>query len=164
MIDEKLLLYFIKTKKEEFEEQSFTIYKECTGSLRDMEYDDVIIHSVNLLSSRLYFIIRGWAKSVTTLLLLKMVNSMLLIIQFVMVGNVKNNNFNLYEQVYISLSRTVSNFECINEELKQETITEALKKSQVINEYVKYQGKLLPFHMFVFEVKKNLLSKNLERG
>lgn len=48
MIDEKLLLYFIKTKKEEFEEQSLTIYKECTGSLRDMEYDDVIIHSVNL--------------------------------------------------------------------------------------------------------------------
>lgn len=48
MIDEKLLLYFIKTKKEEFEEQSFTIYKECTGSLRDMEYDDVIIHSVNI--------------------------------------------------------------------------------------------------------------------
>ena len=28
--------------------QSFTIHKECTGSLRDMEYDDVIIHSVNL--------------------------------------------------------------------------------------------------------------------
>lgn len=48
MIDEKLLLYFIKTKKEEFEEQSFTIHKECTGSLRDMEYTDVIIHSVNL--------------------------------------------------------------------------------------------------------------------
>lgn len=48
MIDEKLLLYFIKTKKEEFEEQSFTIHKECTGSLRDMEYDDVIIHSINL--------------------------------------------------------------------------------------------------------------------
>lgn len=71
-----------------------------------------------------------------------------------MVEYVENNNFNLYERVYISLSRTVSNFECINEELK---------KSQVINEYVKYQGKLLPFHMFVFEVKKNLLSKNLER-
>lgn len=79
-----------------------------------------------------------------------MVNSMLLIIQFVMVGNVKNNNFNLYEQVYISLSRTVSNFECINEELKQETITEALKKSQVINEYVKYQGKLLPISHVCF--------------
>jgi hypothetical protein len=79
------------------------------------------------------------------------------------VENVENNNFNLYERVYISLSRTVSNFECISEELKQETITEALKKSQVINEYVKYKGKLLPFHMFVFEVKKNLLSKNLER-
>lgn len=52
MIDEKLLLYFIKTKKEEFEEQSFTIYKECTGSLRDMKYDDVIIHSVNLHTLR----------------------------------------------------------------------------------------------------------------
>lgn len=48
MIDEKLLLYFIKTRSREFEEQSFTIYKECPGSLRDMEYDDVIIHSVNL--------------------------------------------------------------------------------------------------------------------
>ena len=80
-----------------------------------------------------------------------------------MVEYVENNNFNLYERVYISLSRTVSNFECISEELKQETIHEALKKSQVINEYVKYQGKLLPFHRFVFEVKKNLLSKNLER-
>lgn len=48
MIDEKLLLYFIKTRSREFEEQSFTIHKECTGSLRDMEYTDVIIHSVNL--------------------------------------------------------------------------------------------------------------------
>lgn len=48
MIDEKLLLYFIKTRSREFEEQSFTIHKECTGSLRDMEYDDVMIHSVNL--------------------------------------------------------------------------------------------------------------------
>lgn len=76
-----------------------------------------------------------------------------------MVENVENNNLNLYEQVYISLSRTVSNFECISEELKQETITEALKKSQVINEYVKYQGKLLPFHMFVFEVKKTYYLK-----
>lgn len=74
-----------------------------------------------------------------------MVNSMLLIIQFLMVGNVKNNNFNLYEQVYISLSRTVSNFECINEELKQETITEALKKSQVINEYVNIRVNFYPF-------------------
>lgn len=48
MIDEKLLLYFIKTKKEEFEEGAFTIHKECTGSLRDLEYQEVIIHSVNL--------------------------------------------------------------------------------------------------------------------
>lgn len=48
MIDEKLLLYFIKTRSREFEEQSFTIYEECTGSLRDMEYDDVIIQSVNI--------------------------------------------------------------------------------------------------------------------
>ena len=48
MIDEKLLLYFIKTKKEEFEEEAFTIHKECTGSLRDLEYQEVIIHSVNL--------------------------------------------------------------------------------------------------------------------
>lgn len=48
MIDEKLLLHFIKTRSGEFEEQSFTNYKECTGSLRDMEYNDVIIHSINL--------------------------------------------------------------------------------------------------------------------
>lgn len=48
MIDEKLLLYFIKTRSREFEEQSFTIQKECNNSLRDMEYNDVIIHSVNL--------------------------------------------------------------------------------------------------------------------
>lgn len=46
MIDEKLLLYFIKTRSREFEEQSFTIHKECTGSLRDMEYDDVIINEL----------------------------------------------------------------------------------------------------------------------
>lgn len=49
MIDEKLLLYFIKTRSREFEEQSFTIHKECTGSLRDMEYNDVIIHSIHTL-------------------------------------------------------------------------------------------------------------------
>lgn len=48
MIDEKLLLYFIKTRSREFEEQSFTIHKERTGSLRDMEYNDVMIHSINL--------------------------------------------------------------------------------------------------------------------
>lgn len=48
MIDEKLLLYFIKTRSREFEEQSFTIHKECTGSLRDMEYEEVIINSVNI--------------------------------------------------------------------------------------------------------------------
>lgn len=75
----------------------------------------------------------------------------------------KNNNLNLYERVYISLSRTVSNFECINEEVKEEVIWECLNKTRVINEYVKYEGKLLPFHMFVFEVKKKLLSKNLEK-
>lgn len=156
MIDEKLLLYFIKTRSREFEEQSFTIHKECTGSLRDMEYQDVIIHSVNLHT----------LMNVTRILneLIEMIEDgkFNTSVSCCGGGNVKNNNFNLYEQVYISLSRTVSNFECISEELKQETITEALKKSQVINEYVKYQGKLLPFHMFVFEVKKNLLSKNLE--
>lgn len=48
MIDEKLLLYFIKTRSREFEEQSFITYKECTGSLRDLEYNNVIIHSINL--------------------------------------------------------------------------------------------------------------------
>ena len=44
-----------------------------------------------------------------------------------MVENVENNNFNLYERVYISLSRTVSNFECISEELKQEREEDTLK-------------------------------------
>lgn len=34
MIDEKLLLYFIKTKKEEFEEQSFTIFNNLMNVTR----------------------------------------------------------------------------------------------------------------------------------
>lgn len=38
----------LKQEAENLKNNLFTIYKECTGSLRDMEYDDVIIHSVNL--------------------------------------------------------------------------------------------------------------------
>lgn len=37
MIDEKLLLEFIKTKKEEFEEEGFTNYKKHTSTLKNME-------------------------------------------------------------------------------------------------------------------------------
>ena len=48
----KSIKFFIKTKKEEFEEQSFTIHKECTGSLRDLNYTNVISDSVNLHTLR----------------------------------------------------------------------------------------------------------------
>lgn len=48
----KSIKFFIKTKKEEFEEQSFTIHKECTGSLRDLNYTNVIRDSVNLHTLR----------------------------------------------------------------------------------------------------------------
>lgn len=82
-------------------------------------------------------------------------------IHLLVVGVFVTKNEELYERVYVSLSRTVSNFECISEVIKQETIHEALNKSQLINEYVEYGGKILPFHMFVFEVKKNLLSKKI---
>lgn len=48
MIDENLLLYVIGESEKEFRKKLLSIHKECTGSLRDMEYDDVIIHSINL--------------------------------------------------------------------------------------------------------------------
>ena len=87
---------------------------------------------------------------------------MFLKLLLVVVENVKNNKLNLYDKVYISLSRTVSNFECINEEVKRNVIMECLNKAEVIEDFIKYDGKLLPLHMFVFEVKKKLLSNSLE--
>ena len=85
---------------------------------------------------------------------------MFLKLGLVVVGIVIKNNFEIYERIYVSLSRTVSNFECIDEEIKHEVIMGALDKSEMINEFIKYEGKLLRFHMFVFEVKKNLLNKS----
>lgn len=38
----------LRQKKRNLEEEAVTIHKECTGSLRDLEYQEVIIHSVNL--------------------------------------------------------------------------------------------------------------------
>lgn len=48
MIDETLLLYVIGESEKEFRKKLLSIQKECNNSLRDMEYDEVIIHSVNL--------------------------------------------------------------------------------------------------------------------
>lgn len=48
MIDEILLLYVIGESEKEFRKKLLSIQKECNNSLRDMEYTDVIIHSVNL--------------------------------------------------------------------------------------------------------------------
>lgn len=48
MIDETLLLYVIGESEKEFRKKLLSIQKECNNSLRDMEYNDVIIHSVNL--------------------------------------------------------------------------------------------------------------------
>ena len=62
----------------------------------------------------------------------------------------------------MSLSRTISNFDCIDEEIKREVIMDSLNKSENVGEFLKYEGKLLPPHMFVFEVKKKLLSRQLE--
>lgn len=48
MIDETLLLYVIGESEKEFRKKLLSIQKECNNSLRDMEYGEVIIHSVNL--------------------------------------------------------------------------------------------------------------------
>lgn len=50
MIDETLLLYVIGESEKEFRKKLLSIQKECNNSLRYMEYTDVIIHSVNLLT------------------------------------------------------------------------------------------------------------------
>lgn len=48
MIDETLLLYVIGESEKEFRKKLLIIQKECNNSLRDMEYTDVIINSVNI--------------------------------------------------------------------------------------------------------------------
>lgn len=48
MIDEKLLLEFIRTKKEEFEEEGFTNYKKYTGTLQNMESVEVVTATVDI--------------------------------------------------------------------------------------------------------------------
>lgn len=47
MIDEILLLYVIGENEKEFRKKLLSIQKECNNSLRDMEYGEVITHSVN---------------------------------------------------------------------------------------------------------------------
>ena len=48
MIDETLLLYVIGENEKEYRKKLLSIQKECNNSLRDMEYGEVITHSVNL--------------------------------------------------------------------------------------------------------------------
>lgn len=48
MIDEKLLLKFIRTKKEEFEEEGFTNYKKHTNTLKNMESMEAITATVDI--------------------------------------------------------------------------------------------------------------------
>lgn len=48
MIDETLLLYVIGESEKEFRKKLLSIQKECNNSLRDMEYDEVILNSVNI--------------------------------------------------------------------------------------------------------------------
>ena len=48
MIDEKLLLEFIKTKKEEFEEEGGANYKKYTGTLQNMEFMEAITSTLDI--------------------------------------------------------------------------------------------------------------------
>lgn len=48
MIDETFLLYVIGESEKEFRKKLLSIQKECNNSLRDMEYEEVIINSVNI--------------------------------------------------------------------------------------------------------------------
>ena len=48
MIEEKLLLEFIKTKKEEFEKEGFTKYKKHTGTLQNMESMEAVTATVDI--------------------------------------------------------------------------------------------------------------------
>lgn len=52
MIDETLLLYVIGESEKEFRKKLLSIQKECNNSLRDMEYEEVIINSVNIHTLR----------------------------------------------------------------------------------------------------------------
>lgn len=52
MISKPILLNYIKEQEKEFSNQIQSIQKECRDSLRDMNYDEVIIHSVNLHTLR----------------------------------------------------------------------------------------------------------------
>lgn len=48
MIDEKLLLDFIRTKKKEFEEESFTNYEKYTNNLKTMGSMGVVTATVDI--------------------------------------------------------------------------------------------------------------------
>lgn len=48
MIDKKLLLEFIRTKKEEFEEEGVANYKKYTGTLQNMESMEAVISTVDI--------------------------------------------------------------------------------------------------------------------
>lgn len=48
MIDEKLLLKFIRTKKKEFEEESFTNYEKYTNNLKNMGSMGVVTATVDI--------------------------------------------------------------------------------------------------------------------
>lgn len=48
MIDEKLLLKFIRTKKKEFEEESFTNYEKYTSNLKNMGSMGVVTATVDI--------------------------------------------------------------------------------------------------------------------
>lgn len=48
MIDEKILLEFIKTKKEEFEKESFTNYEKYINNLKNMGSMGVVTATVDI--------------------------------------------------------------------------------------------------------------------
>lgn len=48
MIDGKLLLKFLRTKKEEFEEECFTNYKKHTNTLKNMESMEAVTAIVDI--------------------------------------------------------------------------------------------------------------------
>lgn len=48
MIDKKLLLEFIRIKKEEFEEEGVANYKKYTGTLQNMESMEAVISTVDI--------------------------------------------------------------------------------------------------------------------
>lgn len=48
MIDEKILLEFIRTKKEEFEKEGFTNYEKYTRDLKSMESKEAIIATMDV--------------------------------------------------------------------------------------------------------------------